>query len=166
MYWLAHSSHLRTIFFSISLVFLIGKVGTLSSLSSQGNPGSAPEVECNLYCKLWNNSLMFPWRHCLFMFFWYVWPHVYASKCAFHGVVLTRESFKSQNYIHVWLMFSLGIVSEGFATISVFLRLKSLKCYAVNSTWLLNIYVDLSFLGVKFRKLSDIVITFLLITGK
>ena len=63
-------------------------------------------------------------------------------------------------------MFSLGIVSDGFATISMFLRLKSLKGYAVNFTWLLNIYVDLSFLGVKFRKLSDIVITFLLVTEK
>ena len=63
-------------------------------------------------------------------------------------------------------MFSTGIVPDGFATISMFLRLKNLKGYAVNFTWLLNIYVDLSFLGVKFRELSDIVITFLLITGK
>ena len=98
-----------------------------------------------------------------------VWAHVLASKCAFacfRGVVITMESFKSQNYVNVWLMFSLGIVSDGFATISMFLRLKSLKGYAVNFTWLLNIYVDLSFLGVKFRKLSDIVITFLLVTEK
>ena len=42
-------------------------------------------------------------------------------------------------------MFSMGIMSDGFATISIFLRFKSLKGYAVNFTWLLNIYVDLSF---------------------
>ena len=56
----------------------------------------------------------------------------------------------------------MGIVPDEFATITMFLGLKSLKLYAVYFTWFLNIYVSALALRVKFRKLRDIVITFLL----